>query len=87
MWGGAMRMLVAELVHMAEKMKKPIHLDLTLNELRIMVGCFRAVVYMAQRDDEPYLDPDGMELHEKLEELYRQKLTETDDTQEMIGEG
>jgi hypothetical protein len=72
--GGNALMLVAELVQMANIMKEPVKLDLSLNELRIIVGCFRAVAYMAQRDDEPYLDPDGQELHAKLEELYRLKL-------------
>jgi hypothetical protein len=53
---------------------KPVHLDLSLNDLRIIVGCFRAVAYQAKVDDEPYLDPDAVALKTRLELQYRKLL-------------
>jgi hypothetical protein len=52
-------------------LRRPVELDLSLNELRIIVGCFGAVSYMAEADGEPYLDPDGKKLMERLQGLYR----------------
>ncbi len=49
-------------------------LDLHLNELRIMVGCFRAVSYLMAIDDEPYLDSDALALQKKLEQKYSRLL-------------
>jgi hypothetical protein len=59
-----------------EILKKQTSLDLSLNDLRIIVGCFRAVAYQAKRDDEPYLDPDALELKSRLEALYSKLLNE-----------
>jgi hypothetical protein len=69
-------MLVADLKSMVGILKKPVLLDLSLNDLRIIVGCFRAVAYLAEEEDEPYLDSEGTELHARLEELYSKKLAE-----------
>ncbi len=55
-------------------LRRPVELDLSLNELRIIVGCLGAVAYMAEADDEPYLDPDGKKLMERLQGLYRDHL-------------
>jgi hypothetical protein len=52
-------------------LRHSVELDLSLNELRIIVGCIGAVSYMAEADDEPYLDPDGKKLMERLQGLYR----------------
>jgi hypothetical protein len=52
-------------------LRRPVELDLSLNELRIIVGCIGAVSYMAEADGEPYLDPDGRKLMERLQGLYR----------------
>ncbi len=57
-----------------EILKKKTRLDLTLNELRIIVGCFRAVAYQAERDDEQYLDKDAVDLKARLESLYAKLL-------------
>lgn len=59
-----------------EILKKKTSLDLTLNDIRIIVGCFRAVAYQAEIDDEPYLDPDAIELKSRLELLYDKLLKE-----------
>ncbi len=45
--------------------------DLTVNELRILLGCLRAIEYQMIADDEPYLDPDGFALKVKLQRLYQ----------------
>ncbi len=52
-------------------------LDLSLNELRIIVGCFRALAYQAQTDNEPYLDSEALELKARLESLYSKSLEES----------
>jgi hypothetical protein len=59
-----------------EILKKKTRLDLSLNDIRIIVGCFRAVAYQAEIDNEPYLDPDAIELKSKLESLYEKLLQE-----------
>jgi hypothetical protein len=59
-------------------LRRPVELDLSLNELRIIVGCLGAVSYMAEADGEPYLDPDGRRLMERLEGLYRDQVENRD---------
>lgn len=63
-----------EILDMEHTLSKPIGLDLSVNDLRIIVGCFNALAYCARCDDEPYLDPDGWKLKERLEGLYRDEL-------------
>jgi hypothetical protein len=65
-----MYMKAAEMEKKLEILEKTIHLDLTVNDLRIIVGCFNAISYMMQVDDEPYLDLDGLELRERLRSAY-----------------
>jgi hypothetical protein len=57
-----------------ETLKKRTRIDLSLNDIRIIVGCFKAVAYQAEIDDEPYLDPDALELKSRLESLYEKLL-------------
>ena len=57
-------------------LKKRTRLDLSFNDIRIIVGCFNAVAYQAEIDDEPYLDPDALELKTRLEALYAKLLRE-----------
>jgi hypothetical protein len=71
-------MQTAELTRMVDALKSPVRLDLSVNELRIIVGCFRAVAYLAETEGEPYLDVEATELHKKLEALYEKKLSEKD---------
>jgi hypothetical protein len=59
-----------------EILKKKTSLDLSLNELRMIIGCFRAVAYQAKIDDEPYLDLEALELKSRLEALYSKLLNE-----------
>ena len=61
-----------------EILTRPIQLDLSLNDLRIIVGCFKAIAYQAEVDDEPYLDPDATGLKQGLEQQYRELLKEAE---------
>jgi hypothetical protein len=59
-----------------EILKKRARLDLSVNDIRIILGCFRAVAYQSEIDDESYLDQDAVELKKKLESLYLKLLKE-----------
>lgn len=61
-----------------EILSRPVRLEITLNELRIIVGCLRAIAYQAKVDGEPYLDPDAVELKRRLEKEY-ERLVEAPD--------
>lgn len=52
------------------------NVEITLNDLRILVGCFKALAYQSQLDGEDYLDVDALALKERLESLYLQSLRE-----------
>lgn len=67
---------VLDLEKKLEILKKRARLDISLNDIRIIVGCFKAVAYQAEIDDEPYLDPDALELKTRLESLYTKLLRE-----------
>jgi hypothetical protein len=69
-------MQVADLTRIVDVLKEPVELHLNLNDLRIIVGCFRAIAYLAETEGEPYLDAESIELHARLEEVYRKKLDE-----------
>ena len=51
-----------------------VKLNLSVNELRILVGCLRAIEYQMKVDDEPYLDCDGLALKATLSALYEKML-------------
>jgi hypothetical protein len=55
-------------------LRKTITLDLTLDALRVIVGCFKAVAYQETLDDEAYLDPDAVALMESLQRRYEATL-------------
>jgi hypothetical protein len=57
-----------------EILKTAVRLDLNMNDLRILVGCMRAVSYQMEIDGEDYLDGDGLALKERLESLYLKML-------------
>jgi hypothetical protein len=61
-----------------EILHKPLRLDLSVNDLRIMVGCFKAIAYQMEIDDEPYLDVDALRLQKKLERKYDNVLREAE---------
>ena len=53
-----------------EVLKTQKSVELSLNDLRIIVGCFKALAWQSEQDGEDYLDPDAKALHVKLESLY-----------------
>jgi len=61
-----------------EVLNQHLKLDLSVNDLRIMVGCLRAVAYLMKVDDEPYLDADALQLQERLERKYARMLKKSD---------
>jgi hypothetical protein len=61
-----------------EILREPVRLDLSVNDLRILVGCLRAVAYFMKMDDEPYLEADALELQKKLEQKYSALVNKTE---------
>lgn len=65
-----------ETVRHLELLDTRVQLDLSLDDLRMILGCFRSVEYQMQVDDEPYLDEDGLTLKNRLERKYTAVLKE-----------
>jgi hypothetical protein len=61
---------------MLELLSDPVSLDLSLDDLRIIVGCFHAIEYQMEMDNEPYLDGVSLELKQRLETAYERTLKE-----------
>jgi hypothetical protein len=57
-----------------EALDRRVKLNLSVNELRILVGCLRALEYQMLLDDEPYLDSEGLALKTALTALYEKAL-------------
>ena len=57
-----------------EILKNRTRIDLSINDMRIIVGCFNAMAYQGELDNEPYLDSDALCLKSKLETLYKKLL-------------
>jgi len=57
-------------------LREPIQLDLSLNDLRMMVNCMKAVEYQMSIDDETYLDDDARALRKRLEGTYQRTIVE-----------
>jgi hypothetical protein len=57
-----------------EILKLHTNIELSLNDLRIMVGCFAALAYQSQLDGESYLDVDALALQKRLESVYETSL-------------
>jgi hypothetical protein len=55
-------------------LREPIDLDLSLNDLRMMVNCMKAVEYQMSIDDETYLDHDARILKKRLERTYERTI-------------
>jgi hypothetical protein len=65
---------VMESVSKLELLETRIKLNLSLDDLRIIIGCLRAIEYQMKIDDEPYLDTNGLALKSKLETFYKAML-------------
>jgi hypothetical protein len=57
-------------------LSEPLQIDLSLNDLRIMVNCMKAVEYQMSMDDETYLDDDTRALKKRLEGMYEQSIVD-----------
>lgn len=57
-------------------LREPIQLDISLNDLRMMVNCMKAVEYQMSIDDETYLDDDAKALKKRLEGTYEQTIVD-----------
>jgi len=55
-------------------LRQSLDITISVNDLRILVDCLRAMAYLGEADGEEYLDSDGRELKDRIESLYRVKL-------------
>jgi hypothetical protein len=67
-------MTTHSLLEMERILKKPVDLELSVNDLRLIICSFNAVAYLSKIDGESYLDSEGWALKERLEGLYRDEL-------------
>jgi len=51
-----------------------VSISMSVNDLRILANCFRALEYQGRLDDEPYLDADGQALKGRVESTYQSSL-------------
>jgi hypothetical protein len=64
----------SDILQMERILSRSVGLELSLNELRIIVSSLNAVAYWAQVEEKAYMDADGWLLKERLEGLYRDEL-------------
>jgi len=57
-------------------LREPVQLDLSLNDLRLVVNCMKAVEYQGKVDNEPYLDEEALGLKKRLEGTYERTIDE-----------
>lgn len=51
-----------------------VKLNISINDLRIVVNCFRALEYQMKVDNEAYLDSEALSLKQRLEGTYKTSL-------------
>ena len=51
-----------------------VKLNMSLNDLRLVVNCFKALEYQAKIDNESYLDNEALWLKQRLEGTYKTSL-------------
>lgn len=51
-----------------------VKLNMSINDLRIVVNCFRALEYQMKVDNEAYLDSESLSLKQRLEGTYKTSL-------------
>ena len=51
-----------------------VKLNISMNDLRLVVNCFKALEYQAKVDNESYLDRDALSLKQRLEGTYKTSL-------------
>lgn len=57
----------------------PVEVNLTLNDLRILISSLDAMAYFGKLHGEPYLDADGKVLAERLKVFYKESLSALED--------
>jgi len=60
-------MRLLELGKGLEVLNEEVLLSISGDELRIIIGCLKALAYQAEVEDEPYIDADGRALQRKME--------------------
>ena len=66
--------MMSETDRRLEMLDSRLEMNLSLNDLRILVGCFRGLEYETGMDAASYLDADGLGLKRRLEQAYRSAL-------------
>ena len=51
-----------------------VKLNISLNDLRLVVNCFKALDYQGRVDNEDYLDGEALSLKQRLEGTYKTSL-------------
>ena len=51
-----------------------VKLNMSINDLRLVVNCFRAMEYQMKVDSEAYLDTEALSLKQRLEGTYKTSL-------------
>jgi hypothetical protein len=51
-----------------------VKLNMSINDLRIVVNCFKALEYQGKVDNESYLGMEGLSLKQRLEGTYKTSL-------------
>ena len=51
-----------------------VKLNISLNDLRLVVNCFKALEYQGKVDNENYLDGEALSLKQRLEGTYKTSL-------------
>jgi hypothetical protein len=51
-----------------------VKLNISMNDLRLVVNCFKALEYQGKVDNESYLGHEGLSLKERLEGTYKTSL-------------
>jgi hypothetical protein len=51
-----------------------VKLNISMNDLRLVVNCFKALEYQGKVDDEAYLDCEALSLKQRLEGTYKTSL-------------
>jgi hypothetical protein len=51
-----------------------VNVSMSVNDLRILANCFRALEYQGRVDDESYLDADAQALKGRVESAYQASL-------------
>ncbi len=51
-----------------------VKLNMSINDLRLVVNCFRALDYQGKVDSESYLDTETLSLKQRLEGTYKTSL-------------